>query len=108
MRFIFGLFLVFLLLSGCLSPPECPTNECLESAFLECRKASGIWEGENRNIEVDILGPDGDFCRIAVGIPDSNSDLSGNSMECSVPMEKDIDFSINDGCQGSLVGFYDE
>jgi hypothetical protein len=88
-------------------PKECKTNACLEESFLECKMASGTWEGKNGDIEVDILGSDGDLCKLRLTIAQNNLNISKKSMECSVPLDPNANFKIEKGCQGNLKEFFE-
>ncbi len=108
MKLVWLICLAFLF--GCLggSPPSCGTdNECLEKAFVQCQNYSGLWEGQNGNISVRILGQTNDTCGISVTILGNALNISQKSMTCDVPLMENATFSIEDDCSGELKGYFD-
>ncbi|NYZ74623.1 hypothetical protein H0O00_05745 [Candidatus Micrarchaeota archaeon] len=94
------------LLFGCLGgaqPASCGTNnECLEKAFIQCQNYSGVWEGQNGNMSVKILGQKDETCRISVIILGDALNISQKSMTCDVPLAENASFAINESCSGEL------
>jgi len=97
-----------LILSGCLAPVEKDCgNECLEKAFLECKKESGIWNGENGNISVKILERNQNSCKVSVTVLGNALNISRKSMTCNVPLEKNKTFRITN-CTGDLKKYFSD
>lgn len=102
-------FIIVLFLYGCANQStgkNCNSDkECLKSAFLNCEQAYGRWEGDNGNIEIQILGNFSDNCNVSFWVAENGLEITNKSLMCSFTRSKNI--SSSNDCRGELKALLD-
>ena len=82
-------------------------KECLTTAFKNCENAYGTWQGEEGEIEIQILNKTAKGCTVSITIKENNLSITEKKITCEVPLNDTDTFAIQSQCRGELKEYYE-